>query len=427
MAPTQAPNAPERANRRFAGIPHRVHWTGHDLECHVSSGTPKALSPTELRTAVQRLIDAGCVRAPSNVEEVPGGSLFRWNRVGKLTYSWEWPAEGWRAAAITALRALEVLRAQNLTLRALHHGDLFMLGSRPTIANVGALTRWSAEAEARSVEQIERQFARPVACAANGHARIARRFLHADATGLTAGDAAPLIGESYRPTVTITERVAWLEDATIPTQIAEGDYWKGYEGRMTDRRSDEIATKSAVVLGTIERLKPDSVLDMGCNIGLFSQFAANNGATVTGLDGNEHCLNTFFSRASAWSSPATAVVMDVADPSPVRGWADGWSSFAGHRLSSELVLALAVIHHLVLAERMRPQEIRHCFTSLAERWLLLEFVPITAAKPDTWGADFYTLEWVLEVLGAHFILRDSWRHGRRDRVLLLLERRDTRA
>jgi len=90
------------------------------------------------------------------------------------------------------------------------------------------------------------------------------------------------------------------------------------------------------------------------------------------------------------------------------------------------VLALALIHHLALGARMSPEQIRCCLASLAQRWLLLEFVPLGPTNPYTWGDDFFTLDWMLQVLGDDFVVRKRWPHGERDRVLLLMEKRHDR-
>ena len=79
----------EQINRRYAGTPHRVLWNGIDLECHVDRHARKAIPESELRAAVDALIDAGCVRQPSDVEWTGDEVTFRWSRVGKLTYAWE--------------------------------------------------------------------------------------------------------------------------------------------------------------------------------------------------------------------------------------------------------------------------------------------------------------------------------------------------
>jgi SAM-dependent methyltransferase len=416
----------EQINRRYAGTQHRVLWNGEDLECHVDFPARRPQASTELRAAVDALIDAGCVRQPTAIEESSAEVIFYWDRVGKLTHPWEWPAEGWRAAAITSLRALEVLRRKQLTLRSSPHGDLFMVGSRPTIMSLGNLARWSEDMEARFVERIERLYIRPLECAAHGRSGLARRVFRSDAMGLSAEDRNAIVGQTATPRSSrdIATTLAWLSELELALQSAKGESWKTYEGRMTHWRAEEIAAKSAAVLAVIDRMRPASVLDIGCNLGLFSQLAATEGALVTGLDSDEDCLNLYFTRALEWKNPATAILMDLSDPSPTRGWGNGWSTSAGSRLSSDMVIALALIHHLAQGARLRAEELRECFASLTKRWLLLEFVPVGPTNPFKWGADFYSLEWLLDTLGQQFVRRQSWPHGERDRLLLLFERRD---
>src|SRR5262249_16229953 len=135
------------------------------------------------------------------------------------------------------------------------------------------------------------------------------------------------------------------------------------------------------------------------------------------------CLSQYFLRAPEWANPATAALLDISDPSPTRGWGDGWSSSVATRLSSDLVVALALIHHLAQGARITARDLRACFTSLVKRWLLVEFVPLGPTNPFSWGADFYNLDWFLDMLGDQFVRQQSWQHGDRERLLLLFERR----
>ncbi len=416
----------EWINRRYARTAHELLLVDDTLTCRVDHRARNALNARALRIAVEALVKAGCVESPSRIDESAGATTFHWHRPGKLTYAWEWPVAGWRAAAITTLRALETLRPLNLTLRALQHGDLFMRGTHPMLANLGAIMPWSNEATGRTLEQLDRHFVRPLRCAARGRATLARQVLRPNATGFTAEQAEAIAGDSSPESAsrTISDALDFVENLDFPTQSGSRASWDTYEARMTVGQSAEISAKSAIVLSTLTRTKPASVLDLGCNTGLFSQLAANEGATsVIGVDSDEDVLNTFFTRAANWQGLAVPVVMDLADPSPARGWGEGWCSPAEHRLSSELVLALALIHHVALGARLRAEEIRRCFASLASRWLLLEFVPLGPTNPYAWGAEFYTLEWMLRTLADDFELRRQWPHGERDRVLLLFEKR----
>src|SRR5262249_16465872 len=152
---------------------------------------------------------------------------FHWDRVGKLTYPCEWPAEGWRAAARVGLRALQVLRGLGLTLRAPQLGDVFMVGSTVTLANLGVVMPWSACVEARTVGQIDRQFSRPTECAARGKAGLARRPLRGDGlAGLSAADRDTILGQhsaAPRPASASADALGWLDAITFPLQSASGE------------------------------------------------------------------------------------------------------------------------------------------------------------------------------------------------------------
>ena len=88
-----------------------------------------------------------------------------------------------------------------------------------------------------------------------------------------------------------------------------------------------------------------------------------------------------------------AVNVFSAAPTPGRGGIA--CPAATERLRSELVMGLAVIHHVVALQRLPVSRICELFAALTERWLLLEFV--AALKPKIGASvvprlDDYTVE-----------------------------------
>jgi hypothetical protein len=413
-------------NNRFAGSEQRVFWTDHAVVCQAPSREHRGLSLTEIKAAINLLADAGCMDTPQLVDCPSDGLAFRWERVGKLTYAWEWPAEGWRAAARVALRALQVLKDINLTLVDLQPSDFFMAGTRPFLANLFAVGQWSEAREAVSLEQIERYFIRPVTCAVHGQAGLARRLLRGSVDGLSARDTNVIVGPRNGNTEDSTRKsvsdvVASLDHMTMPWHGRRWS-WEAYEEDVDRLFPEEAAAKTAIVQSVLSRMKPMVVLDIACNRGRYAHLASVAGAIVTGLDSDEGCMNAFFTRAAEQRGLAAGVVMDIRDPSATRGWGAGWCVPAERRLASECVIVLAVLHHIVLDMKMTAAELRRLFGTLAERWLLVEVAPRGAGHFYNHGSEFYTVDWLLAVLAEQFVKQECWSVGHRGRSIVLLRR-----
>jgi hypothetical protein len=70
---------------------------------------------------------------------------------------------------------------------------------------------------------------------------------------------------------------------------------------------------------------------------------------------------------------------DLARPTPAVGWENGETRTLLHRLEaqSEMVLMLAVIHHLILMEQIPIRSILDLVYRLTWRYLVVEWVPVT--------------------------------------------------
>lgn len=79
------------------------------------------------------------------------------------------------------------------------------------------------------------------------------------------------------------------------------------------------------------------------------------------------------------------------------------------RLKSDLVLALAITHHLILGQRYRLDEIVRRLSLLTHEYLIVEFMPLGlwngGSKPCV--PDWYTKEWFESALKAYFEILET--------------------
>ncbi|HET9459628.1 MAG TPA: class I SAM-dependent methyltransferase [Sphingomicrobium sp.] len=117
--------------------------------------------------------------------------------------------------------------------------------------------------------------------------------------------------------------------------------------------SERRIAKHAFVARHVEAIAPRLLFDVGCNSGDFSQAALAAGAkSVVGFDFDFGALERAFSRFSASNARVLPLWLDATNPSPSQGWAGRERLGLAERSGADMLLALALIHHLAIAKNV---------------------------------------------------------------------------
>lgn len=137
--------------------------------------------------------------------------------------------------------------------------------------------------------------------------------------------------------------------------------------------------KRAFVASAVDEMQPRTVLDIGCNTGELSVIAAQHGAEVVAIDNDPQVVERVFQRASADKLNILPLVVDIASPTPARGWMNReLPSFLDRATGAfDQVLAMAVIHHLLATNGIPLLDVVDLLARLTRRSVALEFVPPT--------------------------------------------------
>lgn len=112
-------------------------------------------------------------------------------------------------------------------------------------------------------------------------------------------------------------------------------------------------TKHAFVAETVGTVAPDMLFDIGCNSGDFSRTSIDAGAkSVVGFDFDFGALERAFAFFDKSNAPVLPLWLDATNPSPAQGWAGAERKSMHERSNADMVLALAVIHHLAIAKNI---------------------------------------------------------------------------
>ena len=224
-------------------------------------------------------------------------------------------------------------------------------------------------------------------------------------------------------------------------KIISGLSWKPKHSAWTDYKHTaphvpaDQPIKANFIHNVCSRLKPSTTWDLGCNTGTYSLIAAEFG-NVVALDADHPTIDHLFRSLRSQPNPYTQhifpLVHNIADPAPNQGWCGIERTSLEHRSQPQLVLALAVLHHLVITAGLRLEQIIHWLRSL-NATVVLEWVDrhdpmvqqLLQNRTDVFSDFHYEL--FLSAINQHFRVAQNVELPGGSRRLFLLEPAETGA
>jgi SAM-dependent methyltransferase len=152
--------------------------------------------------------------------------------------------------------------------------------------------------------------------------------------------------------------------------------WSNYMSSDNSYSEDAFKLKQAFVDETIRQFTPQTVLDVGCNQGHFSTIAAKNGSSVVAIDSDARVVGDVYNNALEKTLNILPLVVDLSRSTPALGWRNReCASFLDRAFGAfDAVLMLAVIHHMLVTDRIPLSEIIDLAADLTKDLLIIEFI-----------------------------------------------------
>jgi hypothetical protein len=159
-----------------------------------------------------------------------------------------------------------------------------------------------------------------------------------------------------------------LKVETIMTEWS--DY---YQDNNYTKNSFEA--KRDLVADFVKQVNPKTVWDLGGNTGEFSRCASNLDIPTISFDIDPGAVQQNYTIVKAEKEKfMLPLIMDLTNPSPAIGWHNQERDSLKERGPADLIMALALIHHMAIANNAPLREVARSFAELGE-YLLIEFVP----------------------------------------------------
>ncbi len=207
-----------------------------------------------------------------------------------------------------------------------------------------------------------------------------------------------------------------------------GTEWGNYY-QITNYSDIAFDHKKELVTGWVQHIHPALVWDLGANTGVFSRIASQAGAYTVSFDIDPAAVEQNYRiMKSERDENLLPLQLDLTNPSPALGWAHRERDSLEQRAPADLVLALAVIHHLAISNNVPLPQLAEFFAKLSKR-LVIEFVPksdsqvrkLLLSRTDIF--DSYTREGFEAAFGEHFEIREKEAVRDSERFIYLMESR----
>lgn len=158
------------------------------------------------------------------------------------------------------------------------------------------------------------------------------------------------------------------------TWLPAGTEWAEYyqDDSYTQKAFED---KKKLVSNFLQNIQPKTVWDLGGNDGTFSRLALEQKSHVVTFDIDPASVEkNYLQLKKHRSQHILPLLLDLTNPSPGIGWHHQERSSLAERGPVDLVMALALVHHLAISNNVPLKNIANFFSSLG-KYLIIEFVP----------------------------------------------------
>ena len=202
--------------------------------------------------------------------------------------------------------------------------------------------------------------------------------------------------------------------------------WAEYE-KFHNYSQSALDHKTELVSEYLARTQSSTAWDLGSNIGTFSRLASQQNIFTVAYDVDPGAVELNYLRSiEEGDHNLLPLITDLTNPSPAMGWALQERQSLVERGRADVVMALALIHHLAIGNNLPFRKLSEFFSSICH-WLIIEFVPkndpqterLLKVRKDIFTE--YNLDRFIEEFSTAFEIIEHQQIRETDRVLFLMK------
>ena len=206
--------------------------------------------------------------------------------------------------------------------------------------------------------------------------------------------------------------------------------WSAYYEEAS-QRNDYLEQKKKIISQWLDKMPiPKTATDLGANDGEFSRLLSSKKIPTIAADFDPYCINKLYNDLKiSGEKNIQPLIVDLSNPSPAIGVNNKERTSFLARFRVDLVLALALVHHLAIGKNIPFEMIADLFQNISST-LIIEFVPredekvqlMLAGKKDIYPG--YTEEKFEKAFGNYFRVLNKEAIAGTGRTLYLMTRHE---
>ena len=363
------------------------------------------------------LVNSGLLVCHSELPESPqispgGYKIIKPEPIPFISYPYEWCFSQLQDAALTTIRILKRALEFGMSLKDASAYNIQFLRGKPILIDTLSFEKYREGAPWAAYRQFCQHFLAPLALASyrdTGMGRLSQ--LHIDGIPLELASSLLPIRTRLKPSLQVhihlhakfqrnsakqtvdrassnrrfsrrafSGLIDSLESAvkglrSSPLKTEWTDYYDGDSYSQT-----AFNHKIELVTGFLNEIRPTSVWDLGSNTGEFGRLAGNLGIQTIAFDQDQASVEqSYKTSVDRNETNVLPLVLDLLNPSPKIGWANSERMDLIDRGTPDMLMALALIHHLAIAQNLPLGMIADFFRKMCQ-WAVVEFIPKSDQK-----------------------------------------------
>lgn len=205
--------------------------------------------------------------------------------------------------------------------------------------------------------------------------------------------------------------------------------WSEYYEEAS-QRNDYLEQKKKIIADWVNEMSDiKTAIDLGANKGEFSKLLSEKSINTIAADFDPYCINELYRQIkNSGKKNIQPLVLDLSNPSPASGMNNEERRSFISRTKTDLVLALALIHHLAIGKNIPFEMIADMLQRIGQT-LIIEFIPkedekvklMLSRKEDVYTD--YTQERFEQSFMKYFLIQNKQSIGTSGRFLYLVKRK----
>jgi len=151
--------------------------------------------------------------------------------------------------------------------------------------------------------------------------------------------------------------------------------WSSYAINQPSYQKISLEKKKILIADYLDIIKPKTLWDIGANTGIFSRIASQKGIFTVSMDSDPSVVEQNYLQVKK-NNDANILPLwiDILNPTPALGWDNQERNSLFERPLPDMVMVLALIHHLTIGNNLPLSKLAQFFAKIGKS-LIIEFVP----------------------------------------------------